>query len=562
MLKRLLFVIFLALLPIKAEVLDVKNAFKIGLSSEESGFGIHFDFGEKIYIYKNSFSILLNSQNITQSLDIPQGQDKGSYSIIGDDFSIVLPFKMLKADKNILELNYQGCSAGGVCYRPQQKHFELFQTGAKWQAKEIEKGKKINSKAQALSSEQHIAAQLESLSFWVLVASFFGYGLLLSFTPCVLPMLPILSSIIVSRGARGGAGLASIVYVLAMAGGYALLGLAFSWVGVGIQAALQNIWVLGAFAFIFALLAFSMFGFYDLKLPSRFSLYIQSKGGQGYFGVAVMGLLSTLVISPCVAPPLAGALLYIASSANLFYGAFMLFVMGLGMGVPLLVLGFSARRWLPKPGKWMDMLKACFGFLMLGMSIWLLGRIFGASFMLLGFGVLGVYFAFYFGLAGAGLRSFYRASLALLAFYSALLISGGLAGGGDFLNPLSPFVKDNSASNKASLEFKYVSDLSELKELISSAQKPLMLDVWASWCVSCLELDNFTFKDERVAKKLESFLLVKVDISKQGNDEILKEFSIVGPPSLLFFKDGSEIRQKRVIGYVNADKFLSIIDDI
>lgn len=572
MVKKLLFVMFLLSLVAKAQLLDIKDAFKVGLSEDESSFGIHFSFGDQIYIYKQTFSVLLDGKNINDEVGIPEGENKGDYTIIHDEFSLSLPYDNIKTNSAILKLNYQGCSAEGICYRPQVKEYKLEHTSSGWNHEEIDPNNKnnenpIKNELNNLSEEQGIALQISNSSFFISLITFFGYGLLLSLTPCVLPMVPILSGIIVSKGSGKGGFLLSLVYVLAMSFTYSVFGVAISFLGGGVQASLQNIYVLGAFAVIFIVLSLSMFGFYDINISSKFTNKLTDKAGKGYIGVAIMGLLSALVVSPCVAAPLAGALLYIASSGNAVYGGIMLFAMGIGMGVPLLIIGASAKKILPRPGAWMEAIKATFGFMMLAMAVWLLSRIFGYSFALIGYGALGIYFVVYFGIFGpvnTTLDKFKKGTLAVIGIYSVILFSGGIAGAKDIADPLLPF-RGGAVTSADELNFKKVHNLKELKDFIANAKKPVMVDFWASWCVSCLELDHITFSNPDVISRLSEFELVKVDMSNtdDGISQLVDEFGVVGPPVLLFFDNsGQELRNLRVVGFLNPADFLKRIEGI
>ena len=382
-------------------------------------------------------------------------------------------------------------------------------------------------------------------------------------------MIPILSSIIVSKGGSLNAKkgfLLSLVYVVAMSLAYALAGVGASLLGFGIAGALQNIYVLGAFAAIFVILSFSMFGFYDIKLPSKFENLIskKSQNSSGLVGVFIMGFASALIVSPCVAAPLAGALLYIAQSGDAIYGGIMLFVMGLGMGAPLLVIGLSSGKLLPRPGGWMDEVKKLFGFLMLIMAVWILARVLGAFFELLGYGIIGVFAAIYLGAfeaANSGWAKFKKALCVLVFIYSLMLIIGAFLGSKDAFSPLSGL---NLAKNESELNFKQARNLNELNEMIKSSSKPVLVDFYADWCASCKEIEHITFKDAGVKNALAKFTLIRIDVTSGGaqNDEMLRNFGLIDPPALLLFKDGEEQKSLRTIGFINAKNFLAKLEKI
>ncbi|EAU00243.1 protein-disulfide reductase DsbD [Campylobacter curvus] len=552
------------------EVLDVSKAFDISTAQDSQNLEIKFKFGENIYIYQDTFEIKLNGERINSLLNMPKPESVGDHEIILQDFSLLVPFKLvgenLKDDKARLEILYQGCAKNGICYRPQSKIYTITKIDDKFSVAAADK-----QDTNQLSDEENIASELDSSGFLLSLATFFGYGLLLAFTPCVFPMIPILSSIIVSKSGRNlnakTGFMLSLVYVVAMSLAYALAGVAASLLGFGVLGALQNVWVLSVFALFFVLLASSMFGFYDIKLPSKFENLIskKSQNSSGLIGVFIMGFASALIVSPCVAAPLAGALLYIAQSGDTFYGGTMLFGMGLGMGVPLLVIGASSGKILPKPGAWMDGIKSLFGFLMLIMAVWLMARIFGSFFELVGYGVIGVFMAVYFGAfeaAASGAMKFKKALAILVFVYSIMLIAGGFLGSRDALSPLSGL--NFTSFDQAQLNFRSVKNLNELKDLIKNADKPVMVDFYADWCASCKEIEKITFKDSAVAGKLGDFTLVRVDVTQSGeqNDAILREFGLIDPPALLFFKSGEELKPLRTIGFISPEKFLEKISKI
>ena len=558
-----------------AEVLDVSKAFVLSPSIDEQGIEIKFKFGENIYLYKDSFEVKLGEENINSLLNMPKSENTGEYEIYPKDFSLFIPLNLVKEHlKNgnaRLNLSYQGCAKNGICYRPQTKIYDIFEKFGNFSIIAFEKEQKdeTNPEFTELSEDQSIANELSSKNFFISLATFFGYGLLLSLTPCVFPMIPILSSIIVSKGGSLNAKkgfLLSLVYVVAMSLAYALAGVGASLLGFGIAGALQNIYVLGAFAAIFVILSFSMFGFYDIKLPSKFENLIskKSQNSSGLIGVFIMGFASALIVSPCVAAPLAGALLYIAQSGDAIYGGIMLFVMGLGMGAPLLVIGLSSGKLLPRPGGWMDEVKKLFGFLMLIMAIWILARVLGAFFELLGYGVIGVFAAIYLGAfetANSGWTKFKKTLCVLVFIYSLMLIIGAFLGSKDAFSPLSGL---NLAKNESELNFKQARNLNELNEMIRSSNKPVLVDFYADWCASCKEIEHITFKDAGVKNVLANFTLIRIDVTSGGaqNDEMLRNFGLIDPPALLLFKGGEEQKSLRMIGFINAKNFLAKLEKI
>ena len=360
----------------------------------------------------------------------------------------------------------------------------------------------------ASASDFDIVALFESASFWLVLASFFGFGLLLTFTPCVLPMIPILSGIIAGEGRdlnKRRALILSLAYVSGMSIAYAVAGVAAAYSGTLLAAALQNPWVLSTFALVFVWLALSMFGFHDLQLPAFLhdrlsSTHHRLRGGH-VASVAGMGVLSAVIVSPCVAAPLAGALLYISQTRDVVLGGGALFAMALGMGVPLVVVGVSEGVLLPKAGPWMNGVKKFFGVLLLAVAVWIVWPV-----------------------------------------VSPLFGSGPAAHG---------------------LKFERVNSIAELNEKLRAPGRPVLLDFYADWCISCKEMESFTFTDARVNQKMSAMLLLQADVTGNTEDhkELLKRFSLFGPPGIIFFDArGAEIRGLRVIGYQKADSFLMALD--
>ena len=434
------------------------------------------------------------------------------------------------------------------------------------------------------SGDSGIDGALRSGHLWLVLGVFFLAGLLLSFTPCVLPMLPILSSIIVgqtggSTSRSRGFGLA-LAYSLGMALVYTALGVAAGLAGEGLAAALQNPWVLGGFALMLAALAMSMFGFYELQLPASLRDRLDAgasrfKGGQ-WAGVFAMGGLSALIVSPCVAAPLAGALLYISQTRDVLLGGSALFALAAGMSVPLLLVGASAGALLPRAGAWMESVKRFFGVLLLGVAWWILSPVLSASVGVAGWGVLLLMAASLFGAfdrlgesAGAGSR-LGKAFGVALALLGAAQIVGAMGGASDPLQPLQRFAQktlpqstDPAVAARTAIEgaprFQRVQDLAELDAVVRGAGRPVMLDFYADWCVSCKEMEHLTFSDPRVRARLDTMLLLQADVTQNSPADraLLKRFNLFGPPGILFFDaQGRELAAQRVIGYQDATRFL------
>ena len=403
--------------------------------------------------------------------------------------------------------------------------------------------KKEEQKVEAttLNETDSIASSLKDGNLFLVLVTFFGFGLLLSLTPCVFPMIPILSSIIVGASknedmtARKGF-LLSLVYVLSMSVAYTIAGVIAGVFGANLQAALQNPYVLVVFALIFVALAFSMFGYFEIKLPqsiqTRVNKTTDGKEKQGIIGIAIMGFLSALIVGPCVAPPLAGALVYIGQTGDAILGGMALFVMSLGMGVPLLLIGLGAGKFMPKPGGWMESITKIFGIVMLGVAIWLLERVLSASVIMSLWALLLLGTAIYLKTITNMIAELLSSVLFILG---VVLLVGLISGATNPLNPLEKLTGSKSV-NTNELVFKKVKNIAELELAIKNSDKPIMLDFWASWCVACKELEEIAFKDKEVIERLQGFTLLKGEVTQDGFGVKTKKkmFGIVGPPALIF----------------------------
>lgn len=490
-----------------------------------------------------------------------------------------------KEGAGTLSVTYQGCWDGGVCYPPVTETLDVSHlppaTGLAWA--EPVSAAVAESEPPAVSqpfvSEQDQFAGLLSGGNWLLMlGAFFLAGLALSFTPCVLPMIPILSGIIAGQGHRVStprAFVLSLVYVLAMALTYTLAGVLAGLFGANLQATLQNPWVIGSFSAVFVLLALSMFGFYELQLPSalqsRVSHVSHRQQGGTLTGVAVMGLLSALIVGPCMAAPLAGALIYIGQSGDPVLGGVALFTLSMGMGVPLLLVGASAGKLLPRAGVWMESVKAGFGVILLLMAVWMLDRILATEVTMLLTGLILVVSAVYLRALdrlpehGHGWHRFWKGVGLILLVYGAALLIGVLAGNRSLLYPLQGVVGGGALAQqqRAELPFTTVKTESELDAILDQARavnQPVMLDFYADWCISCIELEYVTFSDAGVQQALSPFRLVKLDLTEH-NDEaraLYKRFGLSGPPALVFYDADGELRPElTLIGVIDPEDFIA-----
>lgn len=538
------------------------------------------------YLYRDKFKFTLGvgpAQIDQARIDIPPGKMKedpafGQVEINTGDFSIALPVQRSHTAPSTvnLEIRYQGCKDDSVCYPPISKNLalQLPQFIPSVQAATLKNAGPAVASA-PLSEQDTITRRLKDGSLLLNIVAFFGFGLLLSLTPCVFPMIPILSGIIVGQGPQittSKAFILSLFYVLAMSLTYAVLGVIAGSFYFNLQAAFQNVWAISLFSAVFVALALAMFGFYELQLPAsmqtRLSAANENQRGGTVQGAALMGVLSAIIVGPCVAPPLAGALLYISQTGNALFGGLALFAMGLGLGVPLLLIGSSAGALLPKAGAWMETIKQVFGVIMLGVAIWFMERVLPAGISLLLWAALLIISAVYLGALDApqvkaSWQKLRKGLGLILLVYGVILVIGAASGGTNIYRPLQGLsTKGISADNDhRQVNFKTIKSLADLDAELALAGeqgKFVMLDFYADWCVVCKEMEEYTFSEARVAVLLGKFVLLQADVTKNDEQDrqLLKEFELYGPPAILYFgEDGKERQSHRVIGFVEADDF-------
>jgi len=542
------------------------------------------------YLYRDKLAYVVKSPADVKvaSVDSPGGEVKddpsfGRTEVYHEDFSVSVKLsRALGADEQlVLEATWQGCNeAVGVCYPPIKRDFTLV-AGA-GVATAVASAQDAPTEPVADSDTSKIERVLAGGSFWAVVAMFFGLGLLLSLTPCVFPMIPILSGIIAGQKTeltKTSGFMLSLAYVLGMAITYALAGVAAALSGTLISNALQNPWALGFGALIFVGLALSMFGFYELQLPSslqsKFSERANKMKGGNFFGVFAMGALSAVILGPCVAPPLAAALAFIAQTGNTLLGAVALFVLAMGMGVPLLLIGLSAGALLPRAGGWMNAVKYFFGVMMLAIAIYLISPVIPGWISMLLWALLLIGSAIYLHAldplpahAGGWAKLWKGLGVTLLIGGLAILL-GMLAGSRNLLQPLDVFKGGAGgvamAAEQKGLAFEKVKDVAELDARLAQAKadgRAVMLDFYADWCVACKEMEAFTFTDARVKARLADVVLLKADVTanNEADKALLKRFSLFGPPGLIFWTADGTQSSFKVIGFEKADKFLASID--
>ncbi len=556
---------------------------------------MQWDIAEAHYLYRNKFKFdLKEARNLSLGEPLlPAGELKedqffGTLEVYHDLQTIELPLIRNNgaAASGILWIRYQGCAERGICYPPITKKVKLdlpafnpVPTAAAAAATTVTANTATTPPAPPLSEQDQIAASLGSGNTILTLISFFGFGLLLAFTPCIFPMIPILSGIIVGQGegiTTRRAFTMSLVYVLAMAVAYTFAGVMAGLFGENLQAAFQNPWILGSFSAIFALLALSMFGFYDLQMPAslqgKLAEVSNRQQGGSLVGVAIMGLLSALIVGPCVAAPLAGALIYIGQTGDALLGGMALFALSIGMGLPLLAIGTSAGKLLPKAGAWMDAVKAVFGVLLLAVAVWMLERIIPTAVTMLLWAALLIIPAIYMGalepLAESGWKKLWKGVGLIMLIYGTLLLIGVAAGNHNLLQPLQGI--GGSAPTTAqphALNFRQIKGTQGLQQALADAsarQQPVFLDFYADWCISCKEYESLTFTDPAVQQALAPALLLQADVTANDAEDqaLMKQLGLFGPPALLFFDhNGNEVTSARLVQFMEAEPFAQHVMD-
>ena len=561
----------------KPAFLPVDDAFQFSAAKSENQENVivNWSIAEGYYLYQEKISVKLNQEE-TSSFDVP------TFSISPEDyndpyFGLMKIFKKpvqaifkashppLKAE-DVVEIAYQGCTSG-FCYPPEVKEIKV----ADLPVVQIANTEKTSEKSTALSAQpkaeqDRLAESLFNSKYAVF--GFFLLGLGLAFTPCVLPMLPLLSAIVIGQNQRPNMWRAfalSFVYVQGMALTYTLLGLIVAAIGLPFQVALQHPYVMIGLSIIFVLLALSMFGVFTLQLPSslqtKLSLLSQQQKAGAFGGVFLMGMIAGLVASPCTSAPLSGALLYVAQSGDLFTGAITLYLLALGMGVPLILITLFGNKILPKSGMWMETVKKLFGFVMLALPVFLISRILPDEWTPRLWAMLGtaffIWFAFQMPKNGTGW-------VFRILFLVAAMIS---------VKPLQTWVWGETSTPSAvenkvvsHVEFKKVKSEAELQQALAENNKSLvMLDLYADWCVACKEFEKETFSDPSVQKAFGDMLLLQVDITKNSeeNRALMTKYKVLGLPTILFFnRDGKEIEGSRVNGFMPPVEFLQWIEKI
>ncbi len=570
--------------PPQHSFLPVDQAFVFDFDQQGSTLFVGWDIAPDYYLYKKKIEVIAKGANI-------QVGDSGSGEIIEDEFfgktevffntaSVVSKLSNI-TEGAVVKVRYQGCAKAGLCYPPEVISIPLSViSGA--QIKNVDQNSATDETATAANTfaalnepttepttnlddtkkELTFTEQLASQSLITNLLIFFAVGVGLAFTPCVFPMFPILSSLIAGQQnlSTKKAFALSFVYIQGMAVTYAALGLVVAALGGQVQGYLQHPFVLISFSLLFVLLAMSMFGWYEIKLPSsmmsKLTQVSNNQKGGNYVGVFLMGVLSGLIASPCTTAPLSAALLFVAQSGDYLVGGLTLYVLSLGMGLPLLLLGTSGGKLLPKAGGWMEQVKTLFGFVMLIVPLILLERLVSADIILLMAGVLALATALYLHhWQSSQTQSKLKTAL---WFAATLLVITGFTLTKNYFWPVQVQTVQVSSQNN---EFKQVADLAELKEAVAQANdegRLVMVDLYADWCVACKEFEHYTFPDAKVQSEFSHYQLIQIDLTESDNKtiELMEEYTVFGLPSILFFNtQGQELSTQRVTGFLNAEDF-------
>ncbi|HEY8157184.1 MAG TPA: protein-disulfide reductase DsbD [Methylobacter sp.] len=555
------------------KLLQPEQAFEFFASvKDDHTLHVNWHIADGYYLYREKVQLeLVNADGVKLgTYDIPRGTPKqdeafGNVETFHNALSFDLPvIRSSQAAQTVtLQAKYQGCADRGVCYPPMSKKVDLSLPVAQ------------QLDAQELSEQDQIVQSLHKDSFAVTLLSFFGFGLLLSLTPCIFPMIPILSGIIVGHGNRINttrAFLLSLSYVVASALTYTVFGILAALFGSNLQTAFQQPWIIGLFSTIFVVLSLSMFGFYHLEIPKSLQVKLHNSSeihrDGSLWGAAIMGALSSLIVGPCVAAPLAGALIFIGQTGDAVLGGSALFALGLGMGVPLLLLGASAGKLLPKAGNWLNSTKAVFGVIMLAVAVWMLSRILPGNVIMVLWAMLLIFPAIYLSAVdplpedSSGWRKLWKGLGLMMLAYGLLLLIGFSLGNSNPLKPLQGLGLSTAQAAEPGISFERINSLAALEARINQAtanHQPVMLDFYADWCISCKEMEAYTFNDPRVKQALKGYVLLQADVTKNSDDDkaLLEKFSLIGPPAILFFGlDHQEKTANRVIGYQDVETFL------
>jgi len=567
----------------KDDFLSAEEAFKVTAVENGDVLETKIILGEKIHVTADTLKFtLVKPEELTLDVKVPASHELDGDQVYEKEILVNIPLKDIYAKVSgdyTLAINFSGCSDNGICYNPISDKFDF-----KGDPNAKSTWEKISSAIEQANPMAIVNILINESSFFV-VFLFLIMGLLLALTPCIFPMIPILSSIIVSQQSADEKPSAfkgffiSLIYVLSMAITYTTVGVVSGLLGADIQAAMQSPWVLTGFAVMFFALAISLFGYYEIQLPSKWQSKINSVSddaqGNGLIGTIVMGFLSAFIIGPCVAPPLAGAVIFISQTGDALLGGIALFAMSMGMGLPLLLVGAGAGKFMPRPGGWMTAVSQTFGVVMLGLSIFMFGKVISAEMTMLLWSFLFMGIAFYMGVfdsptARKGMKKLFQLMAFVSLIYGVILFIGFLTGAKSMLTPLEKFTTattlvQGSVAPVKHLEAKAGYSIDKLTKEVAFSSKPVIVDFRKKSCASCDELEHFTFPNPAVQEELKRFTFITIDVTKgtKSEKELMKHYNLFGTPSILFFdKEHNPLPEKTISGFQKAEKFAKHLKSI
>lgn len=564
----------------KQEFLSPDEAFKVTAVQKENVIETKIILADKIHVYENTLVYrIISPSEVELTVKKPAPHDFDGDMVYEKEIAVTIPTEEIEARVQgdyTLQIEFEGCSDAGICYQPMKKTFDFKGT-------ELGLFDKISKLVKEGNTAKISEILINESSIFILLL-FFIFGLLLALTPCIFPMIPILSSIIVSQqGGKekpsiGQALFTSVVYVVSMALTYTAVGIIAGLVGADIQTAMQTPWVLTLFAAMFVALAFSLFGYYEIGLPvawqSKLTKVSDEAQGKGIVGTAIMGLLSALIVGPCVAPPLGGAVLFISHTGDAFLGGAALFVMSIGMGMPLLLVGVGAGKFMPKPGGWMTVVSQTFGVMMLGLAIFMLSRILPDSLTLILWALLFMGIAIYMGVfnpgsATQGAKKLFQLLAMVFLLYGASLFIGGISGSTSIIRPFEKFTQlSGNVANTVLMSSEKSHrgySVERLMQEVSESDKPVVVDFGKKSCTACTELEEITFPHPKVQEQLKNFTFIKIDLTDNTDADkaLLKKFELFGTPNIIFFdKDNNFLPEKSLTGFVPPEDFAKHLESI
>ncbi len=570
-------------LTVHATPLPASEVFQVNVKKvDPNTFSVNWQIKPGYFLYSERIKVTQEPDSNIHlgTIRFPATQTKSdklghTYTVYRNQLSIPVGVLGEQPGETLLNLHYQGCADDGFCYPPEHKQIKLA-IDNKLALSHVTLEEPTETVLVKPTEPNSDISEIFTHHNWpMILLIFYGFGILLSFTPCILPMVPVLSGIIVGHGKEvttRKAFFLSLSYVLSMSLTYAIVGALVASLGANLQVNMQSPWAISLFSLIFILLALSMFGFYEFKLPDSWQTKIagsnRNQRGGHYIGAAIMGALSTLILSPCVTAPLIGVLSYIAQSKNIMLGSLTLFFLSLGMGTPLLLIGTSAGKWLPESGAWMNAVKAFFGILLLAVAIYLMGRIIPAHLNMALWAILLIFSGIYSGALTHSLTNqdkFFQGIGIILLCYGILILIGSSMGA---TNPLQPLATLQAAGNSHTPldSINRPQTLSSLEQTINDAQgKPIMLDFYADWCASCKVMEATTFQNPRLREALSHVTVIKIDVTANNaaDKKILNHFKVVAPPTFIFFNaKGEQLKKLTLVGERSADDFLNILKQL